>query len=251
VSEAVANPFSLDGRQILVTGASSGIGEAAARLCANMGARVIACGRNEERLQKVMSELAGEGHQAFAGDLTDPAVRQALVDSVPALDGVVFSAGAVALAPVRMLSQRHLDATFSVTYDAPVLLTQSLLAKRKIAQGASLVYVTSIADHAAPNATAAYSGAKAALTAFARTVALEQVKQGIRANCVSPGHVETPMQDSLKSVMDFEQLTSLAPLGKIEADDIAAGIAFMLAPASRWVSRTSLVIDAGITLHIR
>ena len=138
-----------------------------------------------------------------------------------------------------------------MTYDAPVLLTQSLLTKRKIALGASLVYVTSIADHATPNATAAYSGAKAALTAFVRTVALEQVKQGIRANCVSPGHVETPMQDSLKGVMDFEQLTSLAPLGKIEADDVAAGIAWMLAPASRWVSRTSLVIDAGITLHIR
>lgn len=251
MSEAASNPFSLAGRRILVTGASSGIGEATARLCANMGAHVIACGRNEERLNKVVSELAGEGHQGFIGDLTDAAARQALVDAVPALDGCVFSAGAVALAPVRMLSQRHLDATFNLSYDAPVLLTQSLLAKRKIAQGASLVYVTSIADHATPNATAAYSGAKAALTAFVRTVALEQVKQGIRANCVSPGHVETPMQDSLKGVMDFEHLTSLAPLGKIEADDVAPGIAWMLAPASRWVSRTALVVDAGITLHIR
>jgi NAD(P)-dependent dehydrogenase (short-subunit alcohol dehydrogenase family) len=251
VTEAASNPFSLEGRLILVTGASSGIGEATARLCANMGARIVACGRNEERLNKVVSALAGEGHQAFIGDLTDPAVRQALVDSVPQLDGYVHSAGAVALAPVRMLSQKHLDATFNLNYDAPVLLTQSLLAKRKIAQGASLVYVTSIADHAAPNATAAYSGAKAALTAFVRTVALEQVKHGIRANCISPGHVATPMQDSLHGMMDIEHLTAQAPLGKIEADDIANGIAWMLAPASRWVSRTSLVIDAGITLHIR
>jgi NAD(P)-dependent dehydrogenase (short-subunit alcohol dehydrogenase family) len=251
VTEAASNPFSLEGRRILVTGASSGIGEATARLCANMGARVIACGRNEERLNKVMSGLAGEGHQAFIGDLTDPAVRQALVEMVPTLDGVVFNAGAVALAPVRMISQKHLDATFNLSYDAPVLLTQALLVKRKIAQGGSLVYVTSIADHATPNATAAYSGAKAALTAFARTVALEQVKNGIRANCVSPGHVATPMQEGLNGMMDIEHLTSQAPLGRIEADDVANGIAFMLAPAARWVSRTSLVIDAGITLHIR
>jgi NAD(P)-dependent dehydrogenase (short-subunit alcohol dehydrogenase family) len=76
-------------------------------------------------------------------------------------------------------------------------------------------------------------------------------KHGIRANCVSPGYVATPMQDGLQGVMDIAHLESQAPLGKIEADDVANGIAWMLAPASRWVSRTSLVIDAGITLHIR
>jgi NAD(P)-dependent dehydrogenase (short-subunit alcohol dehydrogenase family) len=245
------SPFSLEGRHILVTGASSGIGEAAARLCAQMGARVIACGRNEERLQKVVSELAGDGHLAVVGDLTDPAGRQAVVDAVPALDGCVFSAGAAALAPVRMISQRHLDAMFAVNYDAPVLLTQGLLAKRKVAQGASLVYVTAIAEHVAPNATGVYSGAKAALTATVRTIAVEQARQGIRANCVSPGYVATPMLEGLQSVMNTQDKVELAPLGVIEPDEIAAGIAWLLAPASRWVSRTSLVIDAGLTLHVR
>jgi NAD(P)-dependent dehydrogenase (short-subunit alcohol dehydrogenase family) len=245
------SPFSLEGRHILVTGASSGIGEAAARLCAQMGARVVACGRNEERLQKVVSELPGEGHQVVIGDLTDPAARQAVVDAVPALDGCVFSAGAAALAPVRMVSQRHIDAMFAVNYDAPVLLTQALLAKRKIAQGASLVYVTAIAEHVAPNATGVYSGAKAALTATVRTIAVEQARQGIRANCISPGYVATPMLEGLQGVMNTQDKMELAPLGVIEPDEIAAGIAWLLAPASRWVSRTSLVIDAGLTLHVR
>ncbi|CAH0136403.1 Glucose 1-dehydrogenase [Massilia sp. Bi118] len=251
MTEAAFNPFSLEGRQILVTGASSGIGEATARLCANMGARVFACGRNEERLNKVVSELAGAGHQAIVGDLTDPAARQLVVDAVPSLDGCVFSAGTAALAPMRLLSQKHLDAMFAVNYNAPVLLTQALLAKRRIAHGASMVYVTSIAQHVTPNATAAYAGAKAALTASVRIMALEGAKHGIRANCVSPGYVATPMLDGLEDVMNPEQLAATAPLGMIEPDEIAAGIAWLLAPASRWVSRTTLLIDSGQTLHVR
>lgn len=246
-----ASPFSLEGRRVLVTGASSGIGAAAARLCARMGARVLACGRDEARLAHVVAGLAGSGHEAVAGDLTDPGARQTLVDAAPVLDGCVFSAGAAALAPIRMLSQRHLDAIFAVNYDAPVLLTQTLLAKRKIAPGASLVYVTAVAEHVAPNATGAYAGAKAALTATVRTLAVEQARQGIRANCVSPGYVATPMLDGLQGVMNTQDKVELAPLGVIEPDEVAGAIAWLLAPASRWVSRTSLVIDAGLTLHVR
>lgn len=246
-----ASPFSLADRTVLVTGASSGIGAASARLCAHMGARIVACGRDAGRLERLVASLAGTGHQALAGDLTDPAARQALVDAAPALDGCVFSAGAAALAPMRMVTQRHLDTLFAVNYDAPVLLTQALLAKKKIAAGASLVYVTAVAEHVAPNATGIYSGAKAALTATVRTIALEQAKQGIRANCVSPGYVDTPLLDGLQNVMNPTDKAALAPLGMIDADDVAGAIAWLLAPASRWVSRTSLVIDAGLTLHVR
>lgn len=245
------SPFSLVGRTILVTGASSGIGEATARLCANMGARILACGRDTERLERVVASLAGDGHQGVAGDLTDPAARQALVDAAPSLDGCVFSAGAVQLAPMRMVTQRHLDQMFAVNYNAPVLLTQLLLAKRKIAANASLVYVTAVAETISPHSTGMYSGAKAALTAAVRTIAVEHAKQGIRANCVSPGYVATPMLDGLQNVMSTGDKAALAPLGMIEPDDVAGAIAWLLAPASRWVSRTSLVIDSGLTLHVR
>lgn len=245
------NPFALEGRRILVTGASSGIGAATAALCAHLGAQVIACGRDTARLDTVVAGLAGSGHQAIAGDLTDPAARQVLVDAVAALDGCVFSAGVATLAPMRMVSQRHMENLFAVNYDAPVMLTQMLLAKRKLAQGASLVYVTAIAEHAAPFATGIYSGTKGALTATVRTIALEVAKQGMRANCVSPGYVATPMMAGLHNVMTSAENLQVAPLGMIDPDDIAAGIAWLLAPAARRVSRTSLTIDAGMTLHMR
>lgn len=251
MSAVPSNPFSLEGRQILVTGASSGIGEAAARMCANMGARVIACGRNVERLDAVVAGLAGSGHQMVVGDLTDPAARQAVVDAVPALDGCVFSAGVVSLAPMRMVSQRHLDTLFAVNYDSPVMLTQALLAKRKLAPGASLVYVSALAEHTAPYATGIYSGTKGALESTVRTIASEIAKQGMRANCVSPGYVATPMMDGLQSVMNSDSKMEMAALGAIEPDDVAAGIVYLLSPASRWVSRASVPIDAGLTLHHR
>lgn len=248
---AAAAPYSLAGKQILVTGASSGIGAASAALCARMGARIVACGRDGDRLASVLAGLAGDGHAMVAGDLTDPLARQALVDALPLLDGAVFSAGAAALTPFRMVSQRHLDAMFAVNFDAPVLLTQALLARKKLAAGASLVYVTAVAEHVAPNATAIYSGAKAALTATVRTIALEHAKQGIRANCVSPGYVDTPMLAGLQKVVSMQDKIDLTPLGHIDADDVAGGIAFLLAPASRWISRTALVIDGGLSLHVR
>ena len=243
--------FSLQGKRVLVTGASSGIGRASALLCAQMGAHVVACGRDADKLAAVVGALAGEGHLALSGDLTDPLARQALVDAVPPLDGAVFSAGVAALTPFRMVSQRHLDAMFAVNFDAPVLLTQALLAKKKLAAGASLVYVTAVAEHVTPNATAIYSAAKAALTAAVRTIALEHAKQGVRANCVSPGYVDTPMLAGLQAVVSMQDKIDLTPLGKIDADDVAGGIAFLLAPASRWISRTALVIDGGLSLHVR
>ena len=245
------DPFSLEGKTILVTGASSGIGRASALLCAQMGATVLLTGRNAANLDSALAQLPGAGHTLFVGDLTHEAVRNALVDVAPALDGCVFSAGVAELAPIRMITERHLRSIFSVNYEAPVLLTQRLLAKKKIATGGSLVFVTAVAEHIAPVATGAYSAAKAALTATVRTIALEHAKQGIRANCVSPGYVATPMLDKMRSVSTIDEKISLVPLGCIEPEEVAQCIAYLLAPASRWVTRSALVIDGGLSLHVR
>jgi NAD(P)-dependent dehydrogenase (short-subunit alcohol dehydrogenase family) len=245
------SPFSLQGKVLLVTGASSGIGRATASLCADLGATVVLCGRNIERLNAARDSLSGTGHTAVAGDLTDANARHALVDAVPPLDGCVFSAGIAALVPMRMVSEQHLHAMFSVNYESPVMLTQRLLAKKKVSNGASLVFVTARAEHISPVATGIYSGVKAALTATVRTLALEHAKQGIRANCVSPGYVDTPMLEKLHGVSSLQSKVDLTPLGKISAADVAAGIAYLLAPASRWVTRSSLVIDGGLSLHVR
>lgn len=243
--------FRLDGKTVLVTGASSGIGRATALLCAQLGATLWLTGRDAGRLEETRAALSGSGHSAAAGDLKDAEFRQALVDQLAPLDGCVFNAGIAELAPMRMVSEKHIENIFSINYNAPVLLTQRLLLNKKIRAGASLVYVTARAEHIAPLATGVYSAAKAALTASVRTLALEHAKQGIRANCVSPGYVETPMLDKLQSVSSIQSKVDLAPLGAMSADDIAQSVGYLLLPASRWITRTTLVVDAGLSLHVR
>lgn len=235
------SPFTLEGRRILVTGASTGVGAAAARLCARMGARVLLSGRERERLVQVRDALDGSGHDIVVCDLLDARARQALADAVPTLDGCVFAAGAGSHLTVDALTQDHLDAVFAINVDAPLLLTRALLDGGRIGNGASLVYLGSAARHWAFKGTAVYAASQAALNAAVRAIATECAEQGVRANCVAPGYV-APMQPS-----GHEQ----SPLGAVEADDVAAGIVFLLAPASRWVSRTSLAIDGGLSLHVR
>ncbi|MFN3789300.1 SDR family NAD(P)-dependent oxidoreductase [Massilia sp.] len=240
-----SSPFSLAGKQVLVIGASSGIGAATARLCARLGANLTLCGRNRERLEQVRNSLEGGGHTALAphltGDLTDAAAREALVDALPVLDACVFATGTGAQLPVA-LTQQHLDAVFGVNVNAPLLLTQELLARQKIGDQASLVYVTGAAQHWTFGGSAAHAASMAALNAAVRVIAAEHAGQGVRANCVAPGLIDTAQPVGAHGP---------APLGPIDADDVAAGIAYLLAPASRWVSRASLVIDGGLSLHVR
>ncbi len=245
------NPFSLEGKTILVTGASSGIGQAAAIAASRLGATIILTGRNKEQLAATCALLANSGHRQFAADLLKADARDALVDFCPELDGVVMSAGAAAMRPMRMADADHLRAMLAVNYEAPVLLTQRLLARRKLKTGASLVYVTATAAHLSPLATGAYAGAKAALVSTVRTIASEHAKKGLRANCVAPGYVDTPMYAALDGVTSFAGNHELFPLGISAPEDIAHGIAYLLADASRWVTRSTLNIDGGHSLHLR
>jgi NAD(P)-dependent dehydrogenase (short-subunit alcohol dehydrogenase family) len=126
-----------------------------------------------------------------------------------------------------------------------------LIARKRIRDDASLVYVTAVAERIAPVATSMYSAAKAALTAYVRTLALEHAKRRIRANCVSPGYVATPMLAMLACTADMQDKLDLTPLGTIEPSDVANGIGYLLSPASRWVTRSSLLIDGGLSLPMR
>jgi len=246
-----ADPFRLEGKTILVTGASSGIGRAAAIVCASLGARVVLTGRNPERLTGTRGQLAGDGHVEFAADLVDAAARQGLADALPMLDGAVFCAGVAEMRPMRMASEQHLRDMLAINYEAPVLLTQRILQRKKLSAGASLVYVTATAAHLSPLATGAYAGAKAALVSTVRTIASEHAKNRIRANCISPGYVETPMFSALDGVSSFQDNLDLFPLGISQPADVAYGVAYLLAPASRWVTRSTLNIDGGHSLYLR
>jgi NAD(P)-dependent dehydrogenase (short-subunit alcohol dehydrogenase family) len=246
-----SSPFSLTDRCILVTGASSGIGRAAAIMASQMGAKVILSGRDEARLAECMASLTGEGHLSLPLDLLNEDAIQEYAKVIAEIDGMVFAAGVAEVIPFRMVSSTHVNRVMQLNFNAPVYLTQALLKRKKIKNSASLVYISAIADHVAPPGSAIYSASKAALNAFVRSIALEISKFKMRANCVSPGYVKTPMMERLASSTSVDEMVGLAPLGIIQPEEVAASIVYLLSDASRWATRSTLVIDAGLTLPIR
>lgn len=245
---SVVDPFSLAGKRVLVTGASSGIGRQSAISCAQMGAQVVITGRDAERLEQTRRELEGDGHVAVVADLTQGEDIDRLVAEAGTLDGVVHAAGMLRLAPFRMINRAQLDEQFAANTYAPILLTKGLLAKKRIAANGSIVFVTAIASHMGPVASGVYSATKSALLGAMRSLALEVSKQGIRANCVAPNYVRTPMLDTLNqggggTDTGLEQ----TPLGMGEPEDVAYAVLFFLSNASRWITRNYFIIDGGLT----
>lgn len=243
------NPFSLAGKRVLVTGASSGIGRQIAISSAGMGATVVATGRNAERLDETLKLLAGSGHVAVVADLTDAAQRKALVTAAGTVDGIVLAAGMSRLVPFRMTSEKHLAETFQNNTFAPLLLTQAVVAARQLAVGGSIVFIASIGSHVGPVATSAYAASKAALLGAMRSIGQEVGGKAIRANCIAPGYVRTPMLEQLgQSGGKLDTLVELAPLGLGEPEDVANAAVFYLSDASRWITRTYFVVDGGLTI---
>lgn len=243
------NPFSLEGKRVLVTGASSGIGKQIAISCSQMGAAVVLVGRDQARLNATFLSLSGCGHLAIQADLKNQEDIGKIARQAGELNGLVHSAGCLKLVPFRMINQKHLENIFSTNVFAPLLLTKELLAKKQLAIGASIVFIGAVASEIGPIASAAYSASKAALLGAVRSLALEVVKQNIRANIISPGYVDTPMLEQLTSSgSQLDDLVSLAPLGLGSPEDIAYATVFYLSQASRWVTRTEFVIDGGLTI---
>ncbi len=244
-----SDPFSLEGKRILVTGASSGIGRQIALSCAQAGAQLVITGRNRERLEATAAELPGEGHAHIVADLAQSADMERVVAEAGVLNGVAHAAGISRLVPFRMISHSHLDDIFASNTYAPMLLTKGLLAKKRIAPNGSVLWIASIASHVGPMASAAYAASKSALLGAMRSLGREVSKQGIRVNCIAPGYVRTPLLDSLQGGGgNMGDLLELAPLGLGEPEDVANATVFYLSDASRWITRTYFVLDGGLTI---
>ncbi|MGE8398598.1 MAG: SDR family NAD(P)-dependent oxidoreductase [Burkholderiales bacterium] len=243
------DPFSLAGKRILVTGASSGIGRQIAISCAEQGAELVITGRHAQRLAQTAQALKGGSHQCISADLSDATDLERVISEAGVVNGVVHAAGISKLVPFRMVSKAHLDEIFSSNTYAPILLTKGLLAKKRIQPQGSIVFITSVGSHIGPMATAAYAASKAALLGAVRTLGQEVAKQGIRANCIAPGYVRTPLLDGLsQSGGNMEDLLELAPLGLGEPQDVAYAAVFYLSDASRWITRNYFIIDGGLTI---
>lgn len=240
------NPFSLSGKTILVTGASSGIGRGIAVACAGMGAQVILTARNIVRLQETLSALEGEGHSYIAADLTDAAQRTALVAQLPTLHGVVHCAGVGSRVPCKMLTQEDLDYVIKPNAEAPMLLQAELLSEKKIAKQASIVFVASAAATMPSKGNAVYSASKAAIIAYAKCLALELASRMIRVNCISPTMVWTDLITESLSEQQLQEAENNYPLKRFGTpEDIAHLSVYMLSDASSWMTGSNVEITGG------
>jgi NAD(P)-dependent dehydrogenase (short-subunit alcohol dehydrogenase family) len=246
------NPFSLEGKTILVTGASSGIGRATAIECSKLGAKLVITARNEQRLSETLHQLYGEGHMMFLADLSETAQIEELVNQLPKIDGVACNAGVAITQVVSFYKEEEIERVFKTNTFSMMMLTKFLLKKKKINKGGSIVYTASIGNvYSAGVANGIYGASKCAIDGFMRTAALELATKGIRCNSVNPGMVETAIIDTNARITaeQFEEDKKKYPLGRYgKPEDIAYAIIYLLSDASAWVTGTALKIDGGTTI---
>lgn len=244
------NPYNIEGKRILITGASSGIGRATSIECSKLGATCVLVGRNEARLQETLSLLEGNGHITIAADLMKADDLQLIATNCDKLDGVVLNAGINLMAPIYFLKEKDVNKVFATNTLAPMHLMQALLKARKINAMASLVFTSSI-DAVNPDvSSSAYAASKAALTSFMRSCAKELAPRQIRANAVHPGLVETGMKhNGMVSDEDLEKNKELYLLKRYaRPEEIAWAIIYLLSDASAFVTGSVLTIDGGISI---
>lgn len=244
------NPFSLDGKTILVTGASSGIGRQVAIDCSRLGARIILNGRNINRLDATLSQLDRENHQVVVGNLNDDNCLTQIVESVESLDGVVFCAGVSITLPIQFATRKKIATIFETNFFIQIELLRLLLKKKKISEGASIVAISSIGGNRSFNiGIGPYGATKAALLSWMKTAAKELAPK-IRINCVLPGQVNTPMTSNTElSEEQYESYKQTVPMKRFaETTDITPAIIFLLSDASSYITGAEFVIDGGVTL---
>jgi NAD(P)-dependent dehydrogenase (short-subunit alcohol dehydrogenase family) len=245
------NPFSLEGKTILITGASSGIGRTIAIECSKMGATVVITGRNEERLKETFSSLVGQNNFVIIGDITLHQTK--IIESLPVLDGLVNAAGIIAIQPFQFISEEELKKIFEVNFFSPILLIKQIIKKKLLNKNSSIVFISSLAGNViVSKGNAVYGASKSALMAIAKTMALELASKKIRVNSILPGMVKTEMMKRFLQSLTSEQLEEdekKYPFGYGTPEDVAFAAVYLLSDASKWTTGSSLILDGGFSLQ--
>lgn len=245
------SPFNLNGKTILITGASSGIGRATAISSSRMGATIILVARDEKKLNEVKSELTGEDHKCISADITCEVDVNNLLDQIPPLDGVVFCAGKGLTLPVQFCDREHFDDIFNVNFFGTVELMRLLYKKKKITKEGSIVAIASMGGTMIfSGGNGIYGASKAALNSFMKFAAKEFAARKIRVNSICPAMIDTPLIH--RGTVSEEQLAEDAkryPLKRYgKPEDVANAAIYLLSDASAWVTGTSLIVDGGLSI---
>ena len=251
---SIQDPFQLFGKQILITGASSGIGRACAVLFAGRGASLCLLGRDRNRLKETLSITGNpHNHHAVSVDITDyegiaDAVRSVTQERGP-FSGIVNCAGISTTLPLNATTEEKMDHFIKTNVIGPLSLTKQILRPGNFApEGGSIVFISSIMGVAGDKGKTLYSLTKGAIISSVRSLAIERAGKSIRVNAISPGVVDSPMsRKAVYSQADeaLNRIKQLHPLGLGEPIDVANACLFLISDASKWITGTNLIVDGG------
>lgn len=250
--------MTFEGRKILITGAASGIGLAAAANFAQAGASVGLVDRDRERLAAAVAQV-GERSVAHVADVAREAEVDAAVGTIAAalggIDGVVNCAGVDFIKPFMEMETADWNRIMAVNVNGPFHICKAALPHLRRAEAGTIVNIASAAGLRPLEQRTAYCASKAALVMFTKTLATEIFADGVRANVICPGIVETPLfEASYRNAPDPEaELKRIMDRYVIKRpgtpDEIASAILFLSGPNSSYVTGSALAVDGGRSFH--
>lgn len=245
------NPFSIENKNILVTGASSNIGKSIAVKSSELGANLVINGRNEKRLEETLCQLDPyRTNKSIGFDISDIERIPEFVKQLPVLDGVVLCAAIFDTTIIKHIKPQRVEEMFRTNTISNIVLVQQLFKQKKIQQGGSVVFVSSVASKKPYIAQSLYSSTKGAINAFAKILALEVGNMKIRVNTVLPGIVQrdTGIKEGVLSVEEVNNEIGRFPLGMGYPEDVANSVVFLLSDGARWITGVDFVVDGGQSL---
>lgn len=242
----------LDGKVAVVTGGSRGIGRAIAESLAEGGARVAVVARNGERAQAAAAELPGEGHGAFACDVSDAdqvvAAAKAVEETMGPIDILVNNAGITRDSLLLRMSAEDFDEVIGTNLKGAFNFTKAVARGMMKRRSGAILNISSVVGLTGNAGQANYAASKSGLHGLTKSVAKELASRGVRCNCIAPGFITTDMTDEL-SEKQGEELRAQIPLGELGSpSDVAGAARFLVGPAARYITGQVLTVDGGMVM---
>jgi 3-oxoacyl-[acyl-carrier protein] reductase len=241
----------IEGKKILITGGSRGIGAGIVRACAENGAQVaFTYSNNKDSADKILSELPGSGHMVVPMQMEDDTSIQSAVDQVlgqfGVLDGVVNNAGITKDQLLLRMAAEDFDKVYRVNLRGSFLCSKYCLKPMLRNKGGSFVHITSVVGQTGNPGQTNYTATKAGLEAFSKSLALEIASRGIRSNCVSPGFIQTDMTEKLTEDQK-KKMADQIPQGTIGTpQDVANAVLFLLSDLSKYITGQTINVNGGL-----